>query len=552
MDFIMQSASDPPLSSSHQQQHHAQSQGCPYFRSDRGHPTSLPNPHSQYPHSAFHAHARSTFGLLSSSSNNRGVANHLHPHSLPHSHPHPHPVHAPHPNSHYDPVHAASGAGGSVSSANTSWYAPPTAAPFQWPAPVPVPLGPHPLSSLQLPPRPGPSAGAGPSSEPYFAGVGGGSVPVPSAGAPGVGPGPIQPGLLQSQHQHQLSQLSPHHDPFGSYTFGAYRHQQPHPQQPVSTHHPRFALGGQAPQTQSNSHTLSNHHSQPSHHQPSQQNLASQQSQQPQPTPSQLSQMSQSGDRQPQPTIAGTAAAAPRISLPALNPFPNPAQPSPPTMSTNNTSSGESSPAAPPASRTSLFTSPDDSPRAGQTRTNGGGNGATSSSSSASIPPQPPQTHRLVFFNGSDHPRTDAGPSTMPEADPLFAGSAPPAPPNTRRGLTTRLRIGRGTAASVSDDSDEDPDIMDSESEAISFLEQFTSGHPSIRDRDNDEFRIRAHQILRGQMTNKRVASRKALSQLQTVDLSTLEESERSKFDFSWFLLEVLVLICLHSLRHLL
>jgi len=534
----MQSASDLPLSSSHQQQHHAQSQGCPYLRSDRGHPTNLPNPHSQYSHPGFHAHGRPTFGLLSSSSNNRGVPNHLHPHSPPHSHPHPHPGHARHPNPHYDPVHAASGPGGSISSANSAWYTPPTTAPFQWPVSVPVPLGPHPHSSLQLPPRPGPGTGASSSSEPYFAAIGGGSVSVSSAGAPGVGPGPIQPGLLQSQHQHQLSQLSPHHEPFGSYT-SFYSHQQPHPQQPVSTHRTRFSLGGQAPQIQSSPHTLNNHHSPPSHHQSSQQHLASQISQQSQPTPSQLSQISQTSDRQPQPTLAGTAAAAPRISLPALNPFPNPAQPSPPTMSSNNASSGESSPAAPPASRTSLFASPNDSPRASQTRTNGGGNGAPSSSSSAPMPPQPPQTHRPGFFPGSDPPRVDAGPSTMPEADALFAGAAPPANSSTRRALTARLRIGRGAAASVSDDSDEDPDIMDSESEAISFLEQFTSGNPSIRDRDNDEFRIRAHQLLRGQMTNKRVASRKALSQLQTVDLNTLEESERSKFVCHGFFLEI-------------
>ena len=106
--------------------------------------------------------------------------------------------------------------------------------------------------------------------------------------------------------------------------------------------------------------------------------------------------------------------------------------------------------------------------------------------------------------------------------------TTPPVPPSSeRRRYAARLRVTRGGPASDYD-SDEEPDLVDNEEEAFRFLEQFTVGNATLRERDTEEVRIRAHQILRGQMTNKRIASRKALAQLQSVELSTLPDSEQS------------------------
>lgn len=223
--------------------------------------------------------------------------------------------------------------------------------------------------------------------------------------------------------------------------------------------------------------------------------------------------MSLASDRllppQPQP-------AAPR-GLPALNPPPppppaatsTPTSISPPNMSS---SSGESSPDAPPASRPSIFTR------------------------SISPPPAPapatlPQPPRPTLFGGPEPSRTDSGSGAASDPEGLYATSTPPVPPNTerRRDYTARMRLGRGHPPSDYD-SDEDPaDLMETESETLSFLEQFSVGNIGFHGRD-DELRIRAQQVIRGQLTNKRVASRKAIGQLQSVEISTLDEGERCKF----------------------
>lgn len=60
--------------------------------------------------------------------------------------------------------------------------------------------------------------------------------------------------------------------------------------------------------------------------------------------------------------------------------------------------------------------------------------------------------------------------------------------------------------------------------EALSFL---SGGGGHLFDARDEDSHVRAHQVMRGQITNKRVASRKAIAQLQSVDMSTLEESEK-------------------------
>lgn len=112
--------------------------------------------------------------------------------------------------------------------------------------------------------------------------------------------------------------------------------------------------------------------------------------------------------------------------------------------------------------------------------------------------------------------------------------TTPPVPPNTerRRGGPPRARrsLSRAYSQQHSDyDSDDDFDGLDEEHHALRIIEQFAGTGIPVRAGDMDEERIRAHQVLRGQLSSKRVASRRAISSLQSVDISTLPESERSK-----------------------
>ncbi|KAK0656814.1 hypothetical protein B0T16DRAFT_385454 [Cercophora newfieldiana] len=139
---------------------------------------------------------------------------------------------------------------------------------------------------------------------------------------------------------------------------------------------------------------------------------------------------------------------------------------------------------------------------------------------SASDPPRP------TPFGGPESSRTSSSSaaSSDPEVYPL---SALPVNSERRRDYTARMRLGRAHPPSDYD-SDEDPsDMMETESETLSFLEQFSVGNMAFHGRD-EEMRIRTQQMIRGQLTNKRVASKKAINQLQSVDISTLDESERS------------------------
>ena len=68
---------------------------------------------------------------------------------------------------------------------------------------------------------------------------------------------------------------------------------------------------------------------------------------------------------------------------------------------------------------------------------------------------------------------------------------------------------------------------MDDEEQALRYIEEFAVGNPHLRAMTEDH--VRTTQLLRGQISNKRVASRKALAQLQSVDMDTLPENERSE-----------------------
>jgi hypothetical protein len=73
-------------------------------------------------------------------------------------------------------------------------------------------------------------------------------------------------------------------------------------------------------------------------------------------------------------------------------------------------------------------------------------------------------------------------------------------------------------------DSEDDLDGLDDDHDPLRLIEHF-----SVRAGDLDEERIRAHQLLRGQLSSKRVASRSAISSLESIEVDALPENERSR-----------------------
>ncbi|KAJ4290144.1 hypothetical protein N0V88_006652 [Collariella sp. IMI 366227] len=105
---------------------------------------------------------------------------------------------------------------------------------------------------------------------------------------------------------------------------------------------------------------------------------------------------------------------------------------------------------------------------------------------------------------------------------PGFFNPATPSTSDRRTSLFER--------ASRDTELDTDPDI-DSEDEVMNLVEGL-SAHPALADerlrRMAREDHLRAVQIIRGQAPNRRVASRQALNQLQSVDLDSLPEKDRN------------------------
>jgi len=86
-----------------------------------------------------------------------------------------------------------------------------------------------------------------------------------------------------------------------------------------------------------------------------------------------------------------------------------------------------------------------------------------------------------------------------------------------------------------SDDEEDDDDGRDSLMDEDEAVLRYIAGGPNAlfpNWRGLPEDQLRTVQILRGQMSNKRVASRKALAMLESVPLETLPESERSESAF--------------------
>lgn len=101
--------------------------------------------------------------------------------------------------------------------------------------------------------------------------------------------------------------------------------------------------------------------------------------------------------------------------------------------------------------------------------------------------------------------------------------------------ISTNHAQAGSASGSSSDNTAEDSDgESDDGQEAIQadearILQQFHNGaapYP-VRMHDMTEERLRAHQLLRGAMSNKRIASKSALASLQSVDIESLAEKDR-------------------------
>lgn len=96
----------------------------------------------------------------------------------------------------------------------------------------------------------------------------------------------------------------------------------------------------------------------------------------------------------------------------------------------------------------------------------------------------------------------------------------------TRRTTTATLSRTHASSAPNSDtSSDDDYDPLDRTPHGFGFLEVIGPGGMPL-----PEDRIRAHQIIRGAASTKRVASKTALASLQTVRISELSSGDASKF----------------------
>ncbi|KAH8893746.1 hypothetical protein GQ53DRAFT_763305 [Thozetella sp. PMI_491] len=211
----------------------------------------------------------------------------------------------------------------------------------------------------------------------------------------------------------------------------------------------------------------------------------------------------------PQPTLRG-------ISLPSLNPhsahlpIPNP---SPPHPASNNQpgqgamSSPEGSSPSTPGGPSNHTDAPAESP-ASPNRTSEDGPSSSAATSHA------PALSRL-------NPLPANAPS--PTTPPVFATSSES---GYRRQHSSRPRMPR---PSVNSDYDSEEELERIEDEQMRFIEHYSlssaAGGAAFQLQDRG---VRAHQLIRGQLSNKRVASKKALASLESVELSTLPENERT------------------------
>ncbi|KAI0841034.1 hypothetical protein F5Y06DRAFT_235856 [Hypoxylon sp. FL0890] len=226
--------------------------------------------------------------------------------------------------------------------------------------------------------------------------------------------------------------------------------------------------------------------------------------------PIQHSQGNFSGSNQGQPQVAngpvaGTHGSRTNSTLPSLNSIPQ--APTSHNLQQTQTytngsrsvqQSGRQSP--PPFARQNSMPSTSLPVAEVTVSSSGGRNEAGSSQSASTSPPRrAPVATRTAEMSSDAH------------------GSEPRRASANRNRRLTRLP---SSESGWSSDDDSDPDAV-----ALSLLEAAVSGAPGDH---GPEEHLRAHQIMRGAVSSKRVASKKAITSLESVAVSSLPENERT------------------------
>lgn len=123
--------------------------------------------------------------------------------------------------------------------------------------------------------------------------------------------------------------------------------------------------------------------------------------------------------------------------------------------------------------------------------------------------------------------------TTTDQPASTFASSDVRRTPSGATPINRRPRIPASTSEPSSDDDDSDsndPDVS-----ALRLLESISAGSGEYFPGSGPEAGIRASQLLRGATSGRRVASRSAIASLQSVKISDLPESERSRSCFSLY-----------------
>ncbi|KAK1833806.1 hypothetical protein QBC39DRAFT_40632 [Podospora conica] len=493
-----------------------------------GQPQHTPHPRTQPPH----ANHGNNSNNNNNNSTNHNNASHANNHT---NHPHPRLPLPP-----YDPVHAN---GGSSSSSN-AWYQPGQNPNRHIQTHLAVTAAP-PSSQMNTSGNPAAGGAAGAAGAPaadaaaaaaasgnagnagsapdgHFgrggaAGLGLGSGPGTQSGAPSTGRGPAagNPSAAGGGFHSVLAQPGGVTAPNGGhqgYPYGApgpgglgpYHFSLSAPD--MSRGYPTLPPAFAPHMNQPNYH----HHHHPQHHNQHQHQSQQQQQQQ------QRHQATGSIDRsshQPQPVsnLRGP-------SLPALNPPFHAAPISGAAMATESPASAESSPnATPPHAHDIFYSAPGESRR-------------------RLAPPLAPPLYRLSA--AGELARAEAAAQMAPSSteQPASAHSSDSSPTAEHRRNQARSRLGAAAALQAEYDSGDDPydigDMVGDEEETMRFIDQIHHDTGGVtreaRHNTTEERRIREQQVLRGQMSTKRVASKKALAQLQSVDIASLDESEKT------------------------
>lgn len=239
------------------------------------------------------------------------------------------------------------------------------------------------------------------------------------------------------------------------------------------------------------------------------------------PAPSQNQQSGQqTGQQPPPPSFTSSSTEFPAIRLPALGStvLPRPTQLSPPRQQPQQN-------AASTAGHNNMPGSGDPYAAPNPVVTSG------SAARTTRALPEPTLSTRVPSMASSRNPgtppRTNADTFDRDRHNYFGSAATNTSLQNTRRLLSNMRSTHASGRRSDSSDYDSEEDAAD-EQERMGFLRDSLGANLS-RD-ELTEARIRAQQLLRGQMSTKRVASKSAIASLRSVDIASLPEKDRSTY----------------------